>query len=279
MKSICQVGCLTKTFTELKQKIPFVNEIKKENKKFKKIQKFIFIEETTPSFNFFLNRNEKLELELIKVKDLGNGKYETNNNSLICDFSTAEFNYKQKYGYHLDSPNIKSITSKQKKISETKVLDCTAGLGKDSFIFASFGFQVLLIEKNPIIFQLLQDGHQRGMKDEKISNILKNMKLVNDDSIDYLNSHQEHFDVIYFDPMFPSMNRKNKISPKKEIQYIREIVQERETNLLEKAKEFMKFTDKLVIKRPKNVEPLSMIHFSYEMKSTRFDVIQKTSLL
>jgi 16S rRNA (guanine1516-N2)-methyltransferase len=273
------VGCLTKTFTELKHKIPFVNEIKKENRKFKKIQKFIFIEETSPSFNFFLNRNENSELELIKVQDLGNGKYETSNNSVICDFSTAEFNYKQKYGYSLDSPNIKSITSKQKKISETKVLDCTAGLGKDSFIFASFGFQLLLIEKNPIIFHLLQDGHQRGMKDEKLNFILKNMKLINDDSLNYLNSHQEHFDVIYFDPMFPSTNRKNKISPKKEIQYIRELVPERETNLLEKAKEFIQFTDRLVIKRPKNVEPLEMVQFSYEMKSTRFDVIQKNHLL
>eukprot|EP01080_Neovahlkampfia_damariscottae_P002553 gene2553-3515_t len=249
------VGCLTNTSTIKQINLPVVNRI--NNKKIsKKVPKYIEIEEENYSFNFFLNRNENSELELIKVKHLQKGIYETFNNSLICNFSSQELNYKHKYGYDLGSPLIKSISSKKKQNSEINVLDCTAGLGKDSFIFASFGFQVSMIEKNPIIFNLLFDGYQRGLRDKKISHIVNNMSLVHGDSLDYLKNSKQFFDVIYFDPMFPTLNKKNKISPRKEIQYIRELVEEREENLLEKAKEYIQFTEKLVIKRPKNIHDL-----------------------
>jgi hypothetical protein len=37
------------------------------------------------------------------------------------------------------------------------------GLGEDSFIFASFGAEVLLVERHPVIFELLQDAHRRAL--------------------------------------------------------------------------------------------------------------------
>ena len=270
------VGCLCKLTTVTQINLPILNKTPETKKLNKKIPKFIKIEEENFSFKFFLNRNENSELELIKVKHIEKGIYETYNHSLICNFSSDELNYKQKYGYNLGSALIRSISSKKKQNSEIHVLDSTAALGKDSFIFASFGFQVVLTEKNPIIFELLLDGHRRALEDEKISHIVKNMKLIHNDSLDYLKKFKKFFDVIYFDPMFPTLNKKNKISPRKEMQYIRELVEEREESLLEKAKEYLKFTEKLVIKRPKNVEPLDLIQFSYEMKDTRYDVIQNT---
>ena len=58
--------------------------------------------------------------------------------------------------------------SKKNKIS---VLDCTAGLCKDSFVLANSNCTVIAIEKNNVVFALLQDGFERGLKNERTNNV------------------------------------------------------------------------------------------------------------
>ena len=46
-----------------------------------------------------------------------------------------------------------------------RVLDATAGLGKDAFVLASLGCEMSLIERQPLIGALLEDGLARGADD------------------------------------------------------------------------------------------------------------------
>jgi 16S rRNA (guanine1516-N2)-methyltransferase len=48
------------------------------------------------------------------------------------------------------------------------VLDATAGLGKDAFVLASLGCQMTLIERQPLIAALLEDGLARARADEEV---------------------------------------------------------------------------------------------------------------
>src|SRR5690606_15891946 len=73
-----------------------------------------------------------------------------------------------------------------------RVLDCTAGLGEDAFVLASCGAKVLLVERNPIIHLLLQDGLLRAKhsKIPLVRQISNRLELVKEptDAIAYLNS-------------------------------------------------------------------------------------------
>ena len=41
-------------------------------------------------------------------------------------------------------------------------VDATAGLGEDSLLLAAAGFQVILCERNPVVYELLRDAVRRA---------------------------------------------------------------------------------------------------------------------
>jgi len=82
------------------------------------------------------------------------------------------------------------------------VLDCTAGLGRDSFMLASFGCAVTLVERSPALAGLLRDALERAA-DSDVSDIVSRMTLVEANAIDFLQQLEQVPDVIYLDPMFP----------------------------------------------------------------------------
>lgn len=45
-----------------------------------------------------------------------------------------------------------------------RVLDATAGLGRDGFVLASLGCEVTLVERQPLIAALLEDGLERARR-------------------------------------------------------------------------------------------------------------------
>lgn len=53
-----------------------------------------------------------------------------------------------------------------------RVLDATAGLGKDAFVLASLGCEMSLIERQPLIGALLEDGLARGLDDFEVAPIV-----------------------------------------------------------------------------------------------------------
>jgi 16S rRNA (guanine1516-N2)-methyltransferase len=95
------------------------------------------------------------------------------------------------------------------KRSPLRVLDATAGLGRDSFVLADLGCEVLMCEREPVIHVLLRaalDALQSG-QDAWLAAVGERLSLRNADSRSLPQSLLATQDVIYLDPMFPDRDK------------------------------------------------------------------------
>ena len=105
------------------------------------------------------------------------------------------------------------------------IVDCTAGIGQDSFMLARAGASVSLIERNPIVYTLLKDGFERVKHTENtaVQEVASRMKLEErEDSIRVLerlvNSQGEKRpDIVYIDPL--PHTKKQKLNVTKQSAY------------------------------------------------------------
>ncbi len=150
------------------------------------------------------------------------------------------------------------------------IIDATAGLGRDSLILAALGFNMILLERSPIIHALLNDAMQRALINPVLAPIIKRMQLISADAIPWLLNQSA--DVVYLDPMFPE--RQKSASVKKEMVILQELLGNDmdSEKLLEMALTCAR--RRVVVKRPRlagmvaNKKP----DFSLTGKSSRFDV-------
>ena len=101
---------------------------------------------------------------------------------------------------------------------DSVVIDATAGLGQDSCALATLTDKLIILDKVPWIHALLQDGLIKAKK--QISQFDRVYPVCSDSKC-YLSMLKEKPDVIYLDPMF---NRKNSSKAKREIQALRDLV-------------------------------------------------------
>lgn len=92
-----------------------------------------------------------------------------------------------------------------RKSTDLKILDCTAGLGRDSFTLAALGAHVTMAERHPQIFALLEDAKKRVEHSGQYTAAIKRVELLNCDATDVIN--REPWDVIYLDPMYEHQGR------------------------------------------------------------------------
>ncbi len=158
-----------------------------------------------------------------------------------------------------------------------RVIDLTAGLGRDAFILAVSGCELTLVERHWLIHALLEDALIRGKRkaqddDLQLAEILSRMSLRYEDANTTLEGLQPlSADVIYLDPMFPE--RKKKSAVKKEMQAFQNIVEKgMEVGLLQKA--IKKAKKRVVVKRPKSASFLDekKASFSISNNTLRFDI-------
>ena len=152
------------------------------------------------------------------------------------------------------------------------VLDTTAGLGRDSFLIASLGCRVKMIERNPLIFMLLNNAIENAKLNSELSNIIQKMEFINDNSIDFMKNIKENFDVIYIDPMFPKSSKTRLV--KKDMQIFREIAGD-DIDSKELLNAALKTnTKRIVVKRMLHSEYLDNKKPNFEIKGTaiRFDI-------
>lgn len=145
---------------------------------------------------------------------------ENNFNPIFVDFLEGELAYRKKQGGGKSQLIAKAVGIKPKiKLS---ILDVTAGLGRDAFVLAALGCDVVMCERSPVIFALLEDGLKRAQKENWFNAL--SLKLVHADAIDFLSriSGDNKPDVVYIDPMFPERNKSALV--KKEMRVLREVV-------------------------------------------------------
>ncbi len=158
-----------------------------------------------------------------------------------------------------------------------KVLDATAGLGKDAFVLATLGCHLQMLERSPVVHALLQDGLTRARSDfgdHELARIIARMELLSADSQDYLTQimDADRPDVIYLDPMFPDRNKTADV--KKEMAAFHHVVGQDDDahSLLEKA--LAKANYRVVVKRPRKAAFIANKTPSYQLegKSSRYDI-------
>ena len=152
------------------------------------------------------------------------------------------------------------------------IVDATAGLGRDSFLLASLGAEVTLIERSPQMHALLADGLQRARDEGGLfKEIADRMTLLHGDAKDLLPTL--NVEAILIDPMHPP--RKNSALVKRELRQVRDIVgtDEDAADLMRVA---LKSAEKrVVLKWPAKADPIAGIRIcSHQIlgKSTRYDV-------
>ena len=133
------------------------------------------------------------------------------------DFASAALQYRKQHGGGRNESIAKAIGIKGKE--KLSVIDCTAGMGVDSFVMASVGAQVLMLERSPVIAALLEDALYRLAQEQ--SELHEQLSVIQEDAANYLqklsgDSSQDVVDVIYLDPMFP--HKKKSALVKKEMQ-------------------------------------------------------------
>lgn len=191
---------------------------------------------------------------------------------VLVDFLAGKSTYRRlKGGGELI---VKAVTAGVKQ--PLRVWDVTAGLGKDSFVLASAGCEMTLIERSQVIAALLADGLSRAKEegDEEELAIIARMQLKVADARDLLRviTDDDKPDVIYLDPMFPVSKKSAQV--KKEMRSFHYVVGEDATGdeLLAEAIQRVKY--RVVVKRPKKSVYLGgkAPSFSLEGKAVRFDV-------
>lgn len=157
------------------------------------------------------------------------------------------------------------------------VLDTTAGLAGDAFVLASLGCPITLLERSPIIFQLLDNAVERASLNENFQAISdQGFKIINIDANDYIKQQRETTDkppdVIYIDPMYP--DRKKSALVKKDMQILQRLHtrDEQPEILLENALLFAR--KRVVVKRPIHAEHLGKKtpNTCVKSKKTRYDI-------
>lgn len=101
------------------------------------------------------------------------------------------------------------------------IIDATAGLGRDSFLLASLGAQVTMIERSEKMHKLLADGMERAARQGgRFLEIIDRMTLLKGDAKDLIPAL--FGEAILIDPMHPE--RKNSALVRQDLRQVREIV-------------------------------------------------------
>ena len=183
------------------------------------------------------------------------------------DFTAGRNLHRLKFGGGHGQPLARAVKSSAKPL----ICDATAGFGKDAFVFASLGCEVVLLEQSVVVHSLLHDALQRALKHTETKPIVRRMQLHLADSSHLPSVWPDRNlpQIVYLDPMYPQGRR----TAKKDIQALRELLEipQDETTLLNAARATAK---RVVVKRPRKAPPLAQVSPAGSITSpnTRYDI-------
>ncbi len=189
---------------------------------------------------------------------------------LKCSFIEGPILHRLKYGRGRGQNLAKAVGMKFNK--NRNIIDATAGLGYDSFILASIGAKVTLIERSQKMYELLQNGIDEGKSfGGEIEKIINRMELVFGDSKDILPKLTP--EVIMIDTMYK--DRKKTALVKNNMRLVRDIVGP-DSDYIDLLKVALNCaTNRVVLKQPRYAEPIKEIRkCSHQIlgKTIRYDV-------
>jgi len=158
-----------------------------------------------------------------------------------------------------------------------RVLDATAGLGRDAWLLANAGAEVTLCERSPVIHALLVDGLRRAVADPVCAATASRMRLHGGSSLALLRElsalpSAERPETVYLDPMFP--HREKSALVKIDMRVFRGVVgEDADADALLAAARAVA-TRRVVVKRPRHAPDLAGVEPHQRMpgQSSRFDL-------
>ena len=164
------------------------------------------------------------------------------------------------------------------KRDNLSVIDATAGLGRDSFVLADLGCQVMMLERSTVAFALLRNGLDRGLASDDgwLQDTCSRLRLQCVDSIAYLASTPVTADVIYLDPMFPERQKSARV--RKEMWIFQELLGKDQDSEELLAAAVGRASYRVVVKRPARAPALPgrAPGFAIGGRKVRFDVYPVT---
>jgi 16S rRNA (guanine1516-N2)-methyltransferase len=182
---------------------------------------------------------------------------------LAADFSAATWHKRKAEGKK------QAVVRACKPAKGIKIIDATGGWGRDAAILASYGAELTLLERNPLMAVLLEDALAHRSEQDKE---LMHVSLVEGDAIAYLRTlNQSDFaDVVYIDPMHPVRSKSALV--KKDMQILQQIVgpDEDAVELIQMAR--IRVKQRVVVKWPQKIKALLAADACIDGKTVRFDI-------
>jgi 16S rRNA (guanine1516-N2)-methyltransferase len=161
------------------------------------------------------------------------------------------------------------------RLGVRRIVDATAGLGRDACALAAFGFDVVAIERAPLMQALWRDALARHEPPR--------LTFLEGDAVTFLNAMvgERAPDAVFLDPMYPDVERK--ALQQRELRLVRAAVAADERlpagdNAALFAAAVAVARARVVVKRPRWAAPLggAPTH-TWSGASTRFDLYLRTS--
>lgn len=167
------------------------------------------------------------------------------------------------------------------KRAPCRIVDATAGLGRDAFLLASAGCDVTAVERSAVLAALVRDGLRRASDAGEAA--AGRLTLVCADARAFLGALPEadRPDAVYLDPMFPP--RRKSALVKKDMRLVRLLAGEESgesaeasvVELLMLARSVAR--SRVTVKRPRVAPPIAgEPAYSYTGTTVRYDVYRGT---
>ncbi len=213
---------------------------------------------------FFLTyRNDRLQLH--------DGALPDSAHPLSVDFLAGPSYFRFLHDRRISQPLAKAAGIK--KGFRPTVCDVTAGLGEDGFVLACLGCRVILVERSPVIWALLENGLQRATAHPRVGPLVADrISLHLAEATSFLDTVGQSFDTIYLDPMYPAAGKS--ALNKQKMRMLRAIVGDDSDSPALMAAAQKAAPSRIAVKRPRRAPVLTPEQplFSITGKSSRFDV-------
>lgn len=156
------------------------------------------------------------------------------------------------------------------------VVDATTGWGQDSLHIFRMGYELLCMERSPVMAELLIDGFKRLAELDWMRNLnLQPPRLLIGNAIELLATLETQPDCIYLDPMFPPKRKKSALA-RKSMRVLHDLLGDDQDKEQLFATALTAAGKRVVVKSPDYAEPLGgKPNESFQGKLLRYDVYFK----
>ena len=156
------------------------------------------------------------------------------------------------------------------------VVDATTGWGQDSLHIFRMGYELLCMERSPVMVELLIDAFKRLAEQDWMQKLnLQPPRLQGGNAIALLAALETQPDCIYLDPMFPPKRKKSALA-RKSMRVLHDLLGDDQDKEQLFAAALTAAGKRVVVKSPDYAEPLGgKPNESFQGKLLRYDVYFK----